>query len=84
MGVGSQCSGRGSAAMPSMSSMAAWSSMAMPMPTASNAMFSKSMPSMSASASATPTPAFNAASGKTISGVASLFGALAAVIPFLQ
>ncbi|KAJ5979605.1 hypothetical protein N7481_006903 [Penicillium waksmanii] len=81
MGVGSQCSGRGSS---SMSSMSAWSSMAMPMPTASMSMASGSMPSMSASASASSTPVFNGASGKNISGFAGIFGFLAAVAAFLQ
>ncbi|KAJ6001177.1 hypothetical protein N7481_001586 [Penicillium waksmanii] len=84
MGVGSQCSGRGSGSMPSMTSMSVWSSMAMPMPTASMTISSGSMPSMSASASASSTPVFNGANGKSMSGIASVFGALAAVAAFLQ
>jgi hypothetical protein len=70
--------------MTSMPSMSAWSSMAMPMPTASMTMSSGSMPSMSASASASSTPVFNGANGKSVSGFASIFGALAAVAAFLQ
>lgn len=84
MGMGSKCNGSGPSS--SMASMSGWPSMSTPMPTASKT----GMPSMSSgsmassSASASSTPVFNGASGKSVSGLASVFGAMVAVAAFMQ